>query len=198
MEDLKGWCCLPTFLWTTPPDRAAPTTSPSRHSLVSAILMTEHAPRWKTGTRTPWGTTDLCFYSRSLVVFGQFAVFQTAMNDSVELFDGANENSRLLSSLAGSHSGEFPKHRWFSTRFCQCNITARAQRSKHKGKRYPVKKSPNKTKKTTGIIIDYPTAVGRHAHVASGFCVVPLFVLAATGKSLWKWHLFIFFGNPGF
>ncbi|XP_077451119.1 CUB and sushi domain-containing protein 1-like isoform X2 [Stigmatopora argus] len=40
------------------------------------------------------------------VVFGQFAVFQTAMNDSVELFDGANENSRLLSSLAGSHSGE--------------------------------------------------------------------------------------------
>lgn len=40
------------------------------------------------------------------VVFGQFAVFQTAMNDSVELFDGANENARLLSSLAGSHSGE--------------------------------------------------------------------------------------------
>uniref|UniRef100_A0A8D3E4V9 CUB and Sushi multiple domains 1 n=1 Tax=Scophthalmus maximus TaxID=52904 RepID=A0A8D3E4V9_SCOMX len=35
-----------------------------------------------------------------------FAVFQTAMNDSVELFDGANENARLLSSLAGSHSGE--------------------------------------------------------------------------------------------
>lgn len=44
--------------------------------------------------------------SSSSVVFGQFAVFQTAMNDSVELFDGANENARLLSSLAGSHSGE--------------------------------------------------------------------------------------------
>lgn len=42
----------------------------------------------------------------SSVVFGQFAVFQTAMNDSVELFDGANENARLLSSLAGSHSGK--------------------------------------------------------------------------------------------
>lgn len=42
------------------------------------------------------------------MVFGQFAVFQTAMNDSVELFDGANENARLLSSLAGSHSGKFP------------------------------------------------------------------------------------------
>lgn len=40
------------------------------------------------------------------VVFGQFAVFQTAMNDSVELFDGPNDNARLLSSLAGSHSGE--------------------------------------------------------------------------------------------
>lgn len=45
----------------------------------------------------------LSFFS---VVFGQFAVFQTAMNDSVELFDGANENARLLSSLAGSHSGK--------------------------------------------------------------------------------------------
>lgn len=46
------------------------------------------------------------FISSPSVVFGQFAVFQTAMNDSVELFDGANENARLLSSLAGSHSGK--------------------------------------------------------------------------------------------
>ncbi|XP_036402136.1 CUB and sushi domain-containing protein 1-like [Megalops cyprinoides] len=44
--------------------------------------------------------------SAEFVVFGQFAYFQTAMNDSVELFDGANQNARLLSSLAGSHSGE--------------------------------------------------------------------------------------------
>uniref|UniRef100_A0A3Q2QXN5 CUB and Sushi multiple domains 1 n=1 Tax=Fundulus heteroclitus TaxID=8078 RepID=A0A3Q2QXN5_FUNHE len=53
---------------------------------------------------------QLCSYyitvSPQFVVFGQFAVFQTAMNDSVELFDGANDNARLLSSLAGSHSGE--------------------------------------------------------------------------------------------
>lgn len=48
---------------------------------------------------------DILILSSS-VVFGQFAVFQTAMNDSVELFDGANENARLLSSLAGSHSGK--------------------------------------------------------------------------------------------
>ncbi|XP_023188305.1 CUB and sushi domain-containing protein 1 isoform X4 [Xiphophorus maculatus] len=53
---------------------------------------------------------QMCSYhitvSPQFVVFGQFAVFQTAMNDSVELFDGANDNARLLSSLAGSHSGE--------------------------------------------------------------------------------------------
>uniref|UniRef100_A0A672FLN5 CUB and Sushi multiple domains 1 n=1 Tax=Salarias fasciatus TaxID=181472 RepID=A0A672FLN5_SALFA len=55
-------------------------------------------------------TRQTCSYyitvSPQFVVFGQFAVFQTAMNDSVELFDGANDNARLLSSLAGSHSGE--------------------------------------------------------------------------------------------
>ncbi|MBN3309505.1 CSMD1 protein, partial [Amia calva] len=55
-------------------------------------------------------TGQTCLYSITVsgefVVFGQFAYFQTAMNDSVELFDGANQNARLLSSLAGSHSGE--------------------------------------------------------------------------------------------
>ncbi|XP_047218456.1 CUB and sushi domain-containing protein 1-like [Girardinichthys multiradiatus] len=55
-------------------------------------------------------TRQMCSYyitvSPQFVVFGQFAVFLTAMNDSVELFDGANDNARLLSSLAGSHSGE--------------------------------------------------------------------------------------------
>uniref|UniRef100_A0AAV2LT87 CUB and Sushi multiple domains 1 n=1 Tax=Knipowitschia caucasica TaxID=637954 RepID=A0AAV2LT87_KNICA len=55
-------------------------------------------------------TRQTCTYyitvSSQFVVFGQFAVFQTAMNDSVELFDGADENARLLSSLAGTHSGE--------------------------------------------------------------------------------------------
>ncbi|XP_049337518.1 CUB and sushi domain-containing protein 1 isoform X2 [Astyanax mexicanus] len=55
-------------------------------------------------------TGQTCSYyitvSGEFVVFGQFAYFQTAMNDSVELFDGPNQNARLLSSLAGSHSGE--------------------------------------------------------------------------------------------
>lgn len=57
-------------------------------------------------TETPMQNQIHFFISSPSVVFGQFAVFQTAMNDSVELFDGANENARLLSSLAGSHSGK--------------------------------------------------------------------------------------------
>ncbi|XP_073482747.1 CUB and sushi domain-containing protein 1 [Aquarana catesbeiana] len=51
-----------------------------------------------------------CHYSitvpKEFVVFGQFAYFQTALNDLVELFDGAHPQSRLLSSLSGSHTGE--------------------------------------------------------------------------------------------
>lgn len=40
------------------------------------------------------------------VVFGQFAYFQTALNDVAELFDGEHPEARLLSSLSGSHSGK--------------------------------------------------------------------------------------------
>ncbi|XP_062981165.1 CUB and sushi domain-containing protein 1 [Elgaria multicarinata webbii] len=51
-----------------------------------------------------------CQYSitvpKEFVVFGQFAYFQTALNDVVELFDGEHPQARLLSSLSGSHSGE--------------------------------------------------------------------------------------------
>lgn len=39
------------------------------------------------------------------VVFGQFAFFQTALNDIIEVHDGPNQHSRLLSSLSGSHTG---------------------------------------------------------------------------------------------
>lgn len=45
-------------------------------------------------------------YSRFIVVFGQFAYFQTALNDVAELFDGEHPQARLLSSLSGSHSGK--------------------------------------------------------------------------------------------
>ncbi|KAJ7417297.1 hypothetical protein BTVI_33368 [Pitangus sulphuratus] len=43
---------------------------------------------------------------KDYVVFGQFAFFQTALNDVVEVHDGPNQHSRLLSSLSGSHTGE--------------------------------------------------------------------------------------------
>lgn len=39
------------------------------------------------------------------VVFGQFAFFHTALNDVVEVHDGHDQHSRLLSSLSGSHTG---------------------------------------------------------------------------------------------
>jgi len=47
------------------------------------------------------------------VVFGQFAFFQTALNDIIEVHDGPNEHSRLLSSLSGSHTGrDLPLFPW--------------------------------------------------------------------------------------
>uniref|UniRef100_A0A8C5NLT2 CUB and Sushi multiple domains 2 n=4 Tax=Passeriformes TaxID=9126 RepID=A0A8C5NLT2_JUNHY len=53
---------------------------------------------------------QVCLYSivvpKDYVLFGQFAFFQTALNDVVEVHDGPTEHSRLLSSLSGSHSGE--------------------------------------------------------------------------------------------
>ncbi|XP_052607730.1 CUB and sushi domain-containing protein 1 isoform X1 [Peromyscus californicus insignis] len=53
---------------------------------------------------------QICIYSitvpKEFVVFGQFAYFQTALNDLAELFDGTHPQARLLSSLSGSHSGE--------------------------------------------------------------------------------------------
>ncbi|KAI1231216.1 hypothetical protein IHE44_0008153 [Lamprotornis superbus] len=53
---------------------------------------------------------QVCLYSivvpKDYVLFGQFAFFQTALNDVVEVHDGPTQHSRLLSSLSGSHSGE--------------------------------------------------------------------------------------------
>ncbi|XP_028834623.1 CUB and sushi domain-containing protein 3-like isoform X3 [Denticeps clupeoides] len=51
-----------------------------------------------------------CVYEVSVpgefVLFGQFVVFQTSSQDVVEIFDGPTQESPLLSSLHGSHSGE--------------------------------------------------------------------------------------------
>ncbi|KAG2464901.1 CSMD1 protein, partial [Polypterus senegalus] len=38
------------------------------------------------------------------VIFGQFVVFLTSLNDVVEVYDGPSQQSSLLSSLSGSHS----------------------------------------------------------------------------------------------
>uniref|UniRef100_A0A7N5JRY2 CUB and sushi domain-containing protein 3 n=1 Tax=Ailuropoda melanoleuca TaxID=9646 RepID=A0A7N5JRY2_AILME len=51
-----------------------------------------------------------CVYSiavpKEFVVFGQFVFFQTSLHDVVEVYDGPTQQSSLLSSLSGSHSGE--------------------------------------------------------------------------------------------
>ncbi|XP_078449693.1 CUB and sushi domain-containing protein 3 isoform X2 [Lampetra fluviatilis] len=51
-----------------------------------------------------------CLYSISVhdnfVVFGQFVYFQTSLNDFVEVYDGPSQQSQLLSSLTGFHTGE--------------------------------------------------------------------------------------------
>lgn len=44
----------------------------------------------------------------SPVLFGQFVLFQTSLNDVVEIYDGPTQQNTLLSSLSGSHSGENP------------------------------------------------------------------------------------------
>lgn len=52
--------------------------------------------------------------SFSAVLFGQFVVFQTLNTDVVEIYDGASTDSALLSSLYGSHSGEYVTVKLFS------------------------------------------------------------------------------------
>ncbi|KAF7710922.1 hypothetical protein HF521_009794 [Silurus meridionalis] len=87
-------------------DKALPTCKApcgGQYTGSEGVVLSPNYPHNYTASQT-------CSYfisvSAEFVVFGQFAYFQTAMNDSVELFDGPNHNARLLSSLAGSHSGE--------------------------------------------------------------------------------------------
>lgn len=53
-------------------------------------------------------TLSLCVFSSfvPVVLFGQFVLFQTSLNDVVEIYDGPTQQNTLLSSLSGSHSGE--------------------------------------------------------------------------------------------
>lgn len=54
------------------------------------------------------------------MVFSQFAYFQTALNDVVEVYDGTTQHSRVLSSLSGAHTGIQTKTH--TAHFCSGNI----------------------------------------------------------------------------
>uniref|UniRef100_H3CV01 CUB and Sushi multiple domains 2 n=1 Tax=Tetraodon nigroviridis TaxID=99883 RepID=H3CV01_TETNG len=55
-----------------------------------------------------YSRAQTCLYSvvvpKDYVVFSQFAFFHTALNDIVEVYDGATQHSRVLSSLSGAHT----------------------------------------------------------------------------------------------
>uniref|UniRef100_A0AAQ4QYC2 CUB and Sushi multiple domains 2 n=1 Tax=Gasterosteus aculeatus aculeatus TaxID=481459 RepID=A0AAQ4QYC2_GASAC len=57
-----------------------------------------------------YSSARTCLYSvvvpKDYVVFSQFTFFHTALNDIVEVYDGATQHSRVLSSLSGAHTGE--------------------------------------------------------------------------------------------
>lgn len=50
-------------------------------------------------------SSAVLFCPPATVVFSQFAFFHTALNDIVEVYDGATQHSRVLSSLSGAHTG---------------------------------------------------------------------------------------------
>ncbi|KAM7373267.1 hypothetical protein PAMP_008132 [Pampus punctatissimus] len=75
----------------------------SRSTGTEGTVLSPNFPRNYTSGQT-------CVYSisvpREFVLFGQFVLFQTSLNDVVEIYDGPTQQNILLSSLSGSHSGE--------------------------------------------------------------------------------------------
>ncbi|XP_047200285.1 CUB and sushi domain-containing protein 3 [Hippoglossus stenolepis] len=75
----------------------------SRSTGSDGTVLSPNFPRNYTSGQT-------CIYSiavpREFVLFGQFVMFQTSLNDVVEIYDGPTQQNTLLSSLSGSHSGE--------------------------------------------------------------------------------------------
>ncbi|XP_070403545.1 CUB and sushi domain-containing protein 3 isoform X5 [Nothobranchius furzeri] len=75
----------------------------SRSTGSDGTVLSPNFPRNYTSGQT-------CVYSisvpREFVLFGQFVLFQTSLNDVVEIYDGPTQQNTLLSSLSGSHSGE--------------------------------------------------------------------------------------------
>uniref|UniRef100_A0A672ZAZ8 CUB and Sushi multiple domains 3a n=1 Tax=Sphaeramia orbicularis TaxID=375764 RepID=A0A672ZAZ8_9TELE len=74
----------------------------SRSTGTEGTVLSPNFPRNYTSGQT-------CVYSisvpREFVLFGQFVLFQTSLNDVVEIYDGPTQQNTLLSSLSGSHSG---------------------------------------------------------------------------------------------
>nr|XP_020453374.1 CUB and sushi domain-containing protein 3-like [Monopterus albus] len=75
----------------------------SRSTGSEGTVLSPNFPRNYTSGQT-------CVYSisvpREFVLFGQFVLFQTSLNDVAEIYDGPTQQNTLLSSLSGSHSGE--------------------------------------------------------------------------------------------
>uniref|UniRef100_A0A8C9X3Z4 CUB and Sushi multiple domains 3 n=1 Tax=Sander lucioperca TaxID=283035 RepID=A0A8C9X3Z4_SANLU len=75
----------------------------SRSTGTEGTVLSPNFPRNYTSGQT-------CVYSisvpREFVLFGQFVLFQTSLNDVVEIYNGPTQQNTLLSSLSGSHSGE--------------------------------------------------------------------------------------------
>uniref|UniRef100_A0A4W6DPK5 CUB and Sushi multiple domains 3 n=1 Tax=Lates calcarifer TaxID=8187 RepID=A0A4W6DPK5_LATCA len=73
----------------------------SRSTGSEGTVLSPNFPRNYTSGQT-------CVYSisvpREFVLFGQFVLFQTSLNDVVEIYDGPTQQNTLLSSLSGSHS----------------------------------------------------------------------------------------------
>uniref|UniRef100_A0A3Q3J783 CUB and Sushi multiple domains 3a n=1 Tax=Monopterus albus TaxID=43700 RepID=A0A3Q3J783_MONAL len=75
----------------------------SRSTGSEGTVLSPNFPRNYTSGQT-------CVYSisvpREFVLFGQFVLFQTSLNDVAEIYDGPTQQNTLLSSLSGSHSGK--------------------------------------------------------------------------------------------
>ncbi|XP_029103994.1 CUB and sushi domain-containing protein 1 isoform X1 [Scleropages formosus] len=89
-------------VWNRPRPRCVAPCG-GQYSGMEGVVLSPGYPGNYTSGRT-------CLYSvvvpKDYVVFGQFAFFQTALNDVVEVYDGATQHSRVLSSLSGAHTGE--------------------------------------------------------------------------------------------
>ncbi|KAL4624103.1 CUB and sushi domain-containing protein 1-like [Arapaima gigas] len=88
--------------WNSPRPRCTAPCGGQYSGMEGAVLSPGYPDNYTSGRS--------CLYSvvvpEDYVVFGQFVFFHTDINDFVEVYDGDTMNSRVLSSLSGSHTGE--------------------------------------------------------------------------------------------